>query len=248
MDAFVLAAGLGTRLWPLTQSVPKCLVPVGGRPLLAYWLDLLATHGITRALINTHHLPEQVTKFVEASGCATHVVLAHEPILLGSAGTLHANQEFTRGAEEFFVIYADNLTNVNLTELLSAHRRMGLVATLGLFRASAPSECGIATLDGDGTITSFQEKPVDPLSSLAFAGVMVATPAIFDVIPDKRPCDLGHDVLGSLVGRIAGWEIDSYLRDIGTPEAYAQAQTEIASLKWHTGEDRWLAQLPAQLE
>lgn len=234
MDAFVLAAGLGTRLWPLTHSVPKCLVPVGGRPLLAYWLDLLSTHGVKRVLINTHHGAEEVAKFVEGFRSAIHIVLAHEPILLGSAGTLRANQAFVEGADEFFVVYSDNLTNVNLRALLSAHRRMRQVATLGLFRAAVPSECGIATLNDDGAITSFQEKPARPLSNLAFAGVMVATPAIFGALPDKRPCDLGHDVLGSLVGRMAGWEIDSYLRDIGTPEAYAQAQAEIASLKWDT--------------
>ncbi|HEV8486272.1 MAG TPA: nucleotidyltransferase family protein [Blastocatellia bacterium] len=235
MDAIVLAAGLGTRLWPLTHSVPKCLVPIGGRPLLAYWLDLLSTHGVKRVLINTHHAAEEVVNFVEHVDSPIHIILAHEPILLGSAGTLRANQAFAHGADEFFVVYADNLTDVNLTALLSAHRRMGKLATLGLFRATVPSECGVAILDENGIVTSFQEKPARPLSSLAFAGVMVATPAVFEAIPDKVPCDLGHDVIGSLVGRIAGWEIDSYLRDIGTPEGYAQAQADIASLKW----DAW---------
>ena len=232
MDAIVLAAGLGTRLWPLTRSLPKCLVPIGGRPLLAYWLDLLLTHGVKRVLINTHHAAEKVVNFVESVESPIHIVLAYEPILLGSAGTLRANRAFVHRADEFFVVYADNLTNVNLTQLLSAHRRMGKMATLGLFRAPVPSECGVALLDEDGTITSFQEKPAHPVSGLAFAGVMAATPAIFEEIPDEIPCDLGRDVIGSMVGRISGWEIDAYLRDIGTPEAYAQAQADMASLKW----------------
>jgi mannose-1-phosphate guanylyltransferase len=230
MRAFVLAAGLGTRLRPLTEQIPKCLVPIGGRPLLAYWFDLFSAHGVDHLLLNTHHLHEQVVKFIESFRTPIQVTLVYEPTLLGSAGTLRANQAFVKDAREFFVVYADNLTNADLTALLQAHRRLGQVATLGLFRTPVPNECGIVVLDERGTIISFQEKPERPLSDLAFAGVMVASPEIFDVIPNQVPCDLGKDVFGRLVGRMSGWELNAYLRDIGTPESYEQAQSEVKSL------------------
>lgn len=231
MEAYVLAAGLGTRLRPLTERVPKCLIPLGGRPLLAYWFELLAAHGVTRVLLNTHHLREQVEEFVRASPAPLEVTLTWEPKLLGSAGTLRANRAFVRRAREFFVVYADNLTNADLTALRDAHRCLGQAATLGLFETSVPSECGIVTLDADGRVTSFEEKPAWPRSNLAFAGIMVASPAIFDAIPDRVPCDLGGDVLGRLAGCIAGLELNGYLRDIGTPESYEQAQAELGLVR-----------------
>lgn len=227
MKAFVLAAGLGTRLRPLTERVPKCLIPVGGRPLLAYWFELLATHEVTRVLLNTHHLREQVEEFVRGSRGPLDVTVTWEPTLLGSAGTLRANRGFIGPAREFFVVYADNLTNVDLTALRDAHRRLGQMVTLGLFKTPVPSECGIVTLDDESRVMSFEEKPVRPRSNLAFAGIMVVSPAIFDAIPDRVPCDLGRDVLGRLVGRMAGMELTGYLRDIGTPEAYDQAQADL---------------------
>lgn len=230
MYAFLLAAGLGNRLKPLTERVPKCLVPIGGRPLLAYWLDLFSAHGVDHVLVNTHYLRNQVVEFIKSIETPVQVELTDEPTLLGSAGTLRVNRAFIRDCNEFFVAYADNLTNVDLTSLLMAHQRMGQVATLGLFRAPAPSECGVVALDERSTIIDFQEKPERPLSDLTFAGVMVASPEFLDVIPEQVPCDLGKDVFGQLLGRMAGWKLNAYLRDIGTPESYELAQVEVGRL------------------
>lgn len=102
MKAILLAAGVGSRLRPLTDHTPKCLVPVGGRPLLAIWFDALVRHGVTEVLLNTHHLADRVGEFV-----ATHtprglrVTLFHEPVLLGSAGTVKANRDFVAGEASF---------------------------------------------------------------------------------------------------------------------------------------------------
>src|SRR6185436_15356190 len=109
MRALLLAAGLGTRLRPLTDSVPKCLVPVQGRPLLDYWLELLAPGGIERMLINTHYLPQQVRDFVARSRWREGITLVHEEKLLGTGGTVLANRAFF-GAAAFMVAHADNLT------------------------------------------------------------------------------------------------------------------------------------------
>jgi mannose-1-phosphate guanylyltransferase len=228
LRAFVLAAGPGTRLRPLTDRVPKCLVPVGGRPLLAHCLDRLADHGVTDALVNTHHLAGQVAAFVAAAPPRLRVTLVHEPVLLGSAGTLAANRAFTGEDPEFLVAYADTFTTADLSALRAAHRRLGRPVTLGLFRAPVPSACGIAELDAEGRVVAFEEKPARPRSDLAFAGLLVASPALYDAIPARRPCDLGRDVLGRLAGRMAGWDLGAYVRDVGTPEAYAALLADLA--------------------
>lgn len=230
MKAFVLAAGEGTRLRPLTERVPKCLVPINGKPLLAYWIDLLARHGVDSILINTHHLHGQVREFFGRRALPVRAEIAHEPVLLGSAGTLRANRAFAEGEEAFFIVYADNLTDADLTGLLAAHRRSGQVATIGLFRAVRPRECGIATLDASGVVTRFEEKPARPESPWAFAGIAAASCGIFDFIPGGFPCDLGRDVLPKLAGRMAGHELKSYLLDVGTMESYVQAQSDAARI------------------
>src|SRR5438552_6352658 len=122
MKAVLLAAGRGTRLKPLTDSVPKCLLPIAGRPLLEYWLLLLARHGVTEVLINLHHLPDAVRRFLARSPHGPPVRTVHEPVLLGSAGTLWANRDWVSGEEEFLIACADNLTNADLGSLMRAHR------------------------------------------------------------------------------------------------------------------------------
>lgn len=198
---------------------------------MSYWLDLLVAHGVDRVVINSHHLHEQMVTYVRGLDLPIRVTLTYEPTLLGSAGTLRANREFADGERDFFVVYADNLTNVNLSELLQQHRRCGKIATIALFRTAQPSRCGIVSLDPEGTVVEFHEKPARPASNLAFGGLMVASPAFLNCIPDRVPCDLGKDVLPLVVGQIAGWEVPGYLRDLGTPEDYRQAQTDLGRLR-----------------
>jgi mannose-1-phosphate guanylyltransferase len=229
VKAFVLAAGLGTRMGDATRTTPKCLLPVAGKPLLGRWFDLLARAGVGQALVNTHHLAEAVRAFVAASAPPLEVTLAHEPALLGSAGTLRENRGFVSGEERFLVVYADNASTVDLRALLRAHRP-GDVATLGLFRVPDPKTKGIVELDAEGRMVGFTEKPEQPMSDLAWAGLLVGIPALLDAIPDRTPCDLGHDVLPGLVGRSRGILIEGYHRDVGTPESYARACADLGRL------------------
>jgi mannose-1-phosphate guanylyltransferase len=113
--AFLLAAGRGERLRPLTDKIPKCLVPIGGRPMLSIWLDLLEYHDITDVLINVHHLPQVVLEFVKQYRGPVNIRTFHEEKLLGSAGTIRENRDFVEGEESFWVFYADNLTSADLT-------------------------------------------------------------------------------------------------------------------------------------
>jgi mannose-1-phosphate guanylyltransferase len=229
VKAFLLAAGLGTRMGAITRTTPKCLLPVAGKPLLGRWFDLLAQAGVTGVLVNTHHLPEPVRAYVGSCDPPLEVELAHEPQLLGSAGTLRENRAFVAGEDRFLVVYADNASRVDLRALGLAHRAQS-AATLGLFRVPDPHTRGIVELDAGGTVVGFIEKPERPKSNLAWAGLLVGTPALMDAIPEKTPCDLGHDVLPRLLGRMRGFEIDGYHRDVGTPESYRQACDDLEKL------------------
>jgi len=252
MKAFLLAAGLGTRLRPLTDTIPKCLVPIDGKPLLQIWLDLCQQHRVTEVLVNTHHLPHLVREYFEVNGCkayadknkaeelnlstyqhgATRIYLTYEPVLLGSAGTILANREFVDDEKDFFILYGDNLTNANLSELIRFHRSHGELFTMGLFKTDRPTSCGIAELNGDGKIISFEEKPKSPKTNLAAAGVYAASPKIFNFFPNDhredylKPLDLGFHILPKLAGHMYGHVIDDYLLDIGDMESYQKAREE----------------------
>lgn len=231
MKAYLLAAGLGTRLKPITDTVPKCLVPIHGRPLLAWWMDLLERHDVTDVLVNLHHLPEPVRRFARdyRGACSIHTVMETE--LLGSAGTLHVNRDFVEGESEFFILYADNLTDADLTGMLEHHRRRPAVLTMALFEAENPRACGIAELDERGVIVAFEEKPEHPNGTLANAGMFVAGQELFRYItPLSFPWDFGGDVVPNLVGRMNGYRLDGYLRDIGTHESLRRAEVEWAGL------------------
>ncbi len=231
MKGILLAAGLGTRLRPITDDLPKCLVPIGGRPLLSWWLDLLERHGVTDVLINLHYLPEKVREFVRAYEGPVRIELVFEKELLGSGGTLHANRDRFSAEEQFYILYADNLTNADLTSLREYNAADPLPLTVGLFHAENPSACGIAELDGsgneEGRIVSFVEKPERPAGDLASAGIFVARPELFEYIrPASYPYDFGRHVMPGLAGRMNGKLIDGYLRDIGTLESLARAEEE----------------------
>ena len=230
--ALLLAGGLGTRLRPLTDTVPKCLVPVGGRPILAWWLDALEAAGVGEALVNTHHLAVPVRAFIAAENARRTVQLseAFEPGLLGSAGTVHANRGWADGADEMLVIYADNLSDIDLAALLAFHRSHPDPMTMALFHAEYPEKCGIAELDGAGRVTGFVEKPEKPVSDLANAGLYVLDTAAWREIADMDAFDFGFDVLPRFVGRMRGYEHPGYHRDIGTPEALARANADAPGL------------------
>jgi len=226
--AVVLAAGLGTRLRPLTDHTPKCLLPLANRPLLDYWLEALASAGVRDALINTHAHAEKVRGHIDLVNRRGGMRLTefHEPRLLGSAGTLAANRDYADGADSVIVIYADNLSEVRLDEMLAFHRGHADPFSMSLFHAANPQACGIAELDRDGRIVDFTEKPNQPKSDLANAGVYVLDADAYREIADMAAFDIGFDVLPKFVGRMRGWPLAGFHLDIGTPEAYAQAQPE----------------------
>jgi len=224
MKAFLLAAGNGTRLRPLTNAKPKCLLPIRGRPLLAIWLELCRRSGITDVLLNVHAHAKLVREFVSQAQSRTRITVFEEPDLLGSSGTIGANRKWVSNEPYFWVLYADVLTNAALMPMLEFHQARNPAVTIGVYRVPDPKRCGIVTIDGEHRVTDFVEKPLNPSGNLAFSGVLIGTQAMLKAIPDGVPADLGHDVLPRLTGQMSAYEIPEFLMDIGTLENYKQAQ------------------------
>jgi mannose-1-phosphate guanylyltransferase len=225
--AFLLAAGLGTRLKPLTDLIPKCLVPVDGEPMLSIWLSLCERVGLREVLINTHHLPDQIEDWAgRQAQKPTKIRLAHEPELLGTAGTVAANRSFVEDEDDFFVFYADNLVSTDFDALTAFHCSHDAPLTVALFHSPRPWSCGIALVDDRNRITGFEEKPARPKSDLANAGVYVARRGLFRFLPPQGFADFATDVFPRLVGEMRGFVIEGCVLDVGTAQNYQEALRE----------------------
>jgi mannose-1-phosphate guanylyltransferase len=226
MRALLLAAGLGTRLRPLTNTVPKCLVPVKGQPLLGIWLDRLSQSGVGPFLINTHYLADQVRSFIAASPHRNQVGLVNETALQGTAGTLIANLPFFNG-EDGLLIHADNYCLADFNAFQQAHisRPTECLMTMMTFRTSDPSSCGIVELDGRGVVTGFHEKVFNPPGNLANGAVYILSKELLSMlgVDLHAVTDFSTEVLSRLVGRIYSYETSEIFLDIGTPATYEQA-------------------------
>ena len=231
----LMAAGLGTRLRPLTDKTPKCLIPIAGKPLMDYWIDEFANAGLSDILVNTHFLRDQVCAHMDAisqqdwRGQRVFMQETYEPELLGSAGTIHANGAWADDAETVLIVYADNLSSVPLEELLAFHHSHDDPLTMMLFRTEVPERCGIAEVDASMKIVNFIEKPPHPLDNLANAGIYVVQADAFREMANMAAFDIGTDILPRFVGRMSGWDWPGYHRDIGTHESLIQAELDVAA-------------------
>jgi mannose-1-phosphate guanylyltransferase len=226
MKAFLLAAGVGSRLRPITDTIPKCMLVIDDRPLLDIWLDAFDRVGVDEVLVNLHHLPDVVRRHLAERAGPPAVREFFEPELLGSVGTLAANRHWVDGEKMFLACNADNLTDFDLRFLVDSHLESGVIATLTVFRSDRPSAGGVVDLDADGTVTGFVEKPSEPVSDLANAGMYAFHPSVLDEIDGVPPKDIGYDLLPRLVGRARAVLVDGYFRDIGTADAYQRAREE----------------------
>ena len=226
MKAFLLAAGVGSRLRPLTDTTPKCMLAIGDRPLLDLWLDQFDSAGVDEVLVNLHHLPDVVRRHIAGRVGPPAVRTFFEPELLGSAGTLLANRGWVEDEDLFLACYADNLTDFDLRSLIDAHREHNPIATWTVFHSPHPSAGGVVELDAADRVVGFVEKPSEPVSDLVNAGMYVFHPSALDEIDGGPPQDIGYDLLPRLVGRARAVPVEGYFRDIGTVDAYRRAREE----------------------
>ena len=189
LRALLLAAGFGTRLRPLTLHTPKCLVPIGGQPLLAHWLQQLELIGIEAALVNTHYMADQVEDFLAGwQQDPMKLKSSHEPRLLGTAGSLLANREFFTGCTSL-LIHADNFSQADLGQLLVAHhqRPTGCLLTMLTFTTHRPSSCGIVEIDAEGIVVGFHEKVAEPPGNRANGALYVFDQPFLDWLAVHHP-------------------------------------------------------------
>ena len=215
MRAMVLAAGLGTRLRPLTYEITKPMVPVLDRPVMAHILDLLDRHSFEETIANLHYFPDSIREHF-----GERVTYRFEPELLGTAGGVRACAEFF-GEDPFLVISGDALTDIDLTALAARHRQTGGIATLAVKKVPDTREFGVVLHDREGRITGFQEKPRpdEALSDLGNCGIYVFSPEIFDYFPERPFVDWAQDVFPTLLENDVPFyihEVREYWNDVGS--------------------------------
>lgn len=236
MKAMILAAGEGTRLRPLTLNTPKVMLPMAGKPLLEYILDLLRFHGITEVAINLHHLPKVVMDWLgDGRKFGIRITYSVEDPILGTAGALTKLRDFFD--DTFVVIYGDMLTNMNISSLLEFHQAKEALATVTLFEVEDPSSYGIVEIDKEHRIHRFVEKPVPGTTSsnLANSGIYALQPEVIDYIPPDTFYDFGYDlfpVLLSQGARLFGYVTTDSILDTGTLENYRRAERDLLEGKF----------------
>jgi mannose-1-phosphate guanylyltransferase len=226
MRVLLLAAGFGTRLRPLTDTIPKCLVQIKGRPLLIIWLERLVQIGMGPFLINTHYHATQVADLIASGPFCDQVTLAYEPILRGTAGTLIANLDFFQG-EDGMLIHADNYCLADLNAFKQAHitRPSECLMTMMIFRTNSPTTCGIVELDARGVVVGFYEKVDHPPGNMANGAVYILSAELLKRLNTDLHAvtDFSTEVLSNLVGSIYTYETSEVFIDIGTIENYQKA-------------------------
>ena len=233
LKAMIMAAGVGSRLDPLTKSVPKPLVPVANRPVMDILVDNLKAIGVKNIVSNTHYLAEQIIERYKNGNFGVEFEFIKEETLSGTAGGLKKCQFFFDEGDEFLVLSADGLTNADLQKGIETHRKSGAIATIGIkaIPHEEVSHFGVVVTDKDGYISEFQEKPsvAEAKSNFINTGIYIFDYRIFDYIPQNTFYDFAKNVFPELLKKheINTFVIDNYWTDIGTLEQYQQSTQDL---------------------
>ena len=235
MKAMILAAGLGTRLRPLSEKMPKCLMPLAGRPLLDWTLRWVAGCGVTECVINLHYLADQVEAFVgDGKQYGLYAEYSFEPELLGTAGAVKKVAAFFDAP--FLVIYSDNFSQWDLRILKRFHEEKASVATIAVHWREDVTQSGMIEFDEEGRISRLVEKPkVEEVTShYVSAGFFYMDPRVLDYIPESGFCDFGFHVFPAMLRageRIDAVKMDEPIIGIDTKEAYEAANDLAKKIK-----------------
>ncbi|MDD3776867.1 MAG: NDP-sugar synthase [Actinomycetota bacterium] len=225
--AMVLAAGLGTRLRPLTDLISKPMAPIVNKPVMEHIIDLLASHGYKDIVCNLHWYPEAIKDhFGDGSRWGVNLVYSYEEELLGTAGGVKNVEDFFEG-QPFLVISGDALTDIDLTSASGFHQKKGGICTMVLTRVEDTSQYGVVLLDDEKRIYGFQEKPLsgEAKSDLANSGIYFFEPHIFEHMPQGKFYDFGKNLFPHLLEQdipYYGYTHSQYWNDVGSLDEYQQ--------------------------
>jgi mannose-1-phosphate guanylyltransferase/phosphomannomutase len=236
MKAVVMAGGEGTRLRPMTASMPKPLLPIANKPIMEHVLRLLQRHGFSETVVTVQFLASLVRNYFgdgEDLGMPLHYATEETP--LGTAGSVKNAEHLLRDGT-FLVISGDALTDFDLTDLVKFHHDKGALVTVCLTRVPDPLEFGITIVDDDGKVQRFLEKPTwgQVFSDTVNTGIYVMEPEVFDHVAEGEVVDWSGDVFPRLVAEgepIYGYVAEGYWEDVGTLESYVRAQADVLSRK-----------------
>lgn len=232
MQALILVGGEGTRLRPLTETVPKAVMPLAGRPFLSYMIDWLGHHGVDEVVLACGFKADQV-RDVLGEGGTPRLRYVEEPEPLGTAGAIKFAAEELSG--RFLALNGDVLTDLDLTALMSFHERRGSRATLGLYPVQDATGYGLVRRGDDGAVLEFLEKPEQPGAGEINAGTYVLEHAVLDLVPDGEMVSIERDVFPPMIGEgLYAIPLDGYWMDIGTPDRYLEATWDILERRVQT--------------
>jgi mannose-1-phosphate guanylyltransferase len=227
MKAVVLVGGEGTRLRPLTETVPKPLLPFMNRPFLDHLLDHLARHGIEEAVLSSSYLETEFASFLEERRGPPRVTWVTEPQPLGTCGAVAGARDLLDGT--FLVLNGDVLTDLDLSALVALHQERAAVATIALAPVDDARPYGLVDWDADGRVLAFREKPPDPVPGTINAGTYVLEPRALDGVPEGVAVSIERETFPRLIAdgeAVYSYVWPGYWRDLGTPQAYLQAHLD----------------------
>jgi mannose-1-phosphate guanylyltransferase/phosphomannomutase len=258
MKAVVLAGGFGTRIKPLTYSLPKPMLPLAGKPILEHVIHLLQNHGISEVIFLLYFQPEVIMNhFHDGKEFGMKINYVIPPEDYGTAGAVKFASEYLKGDDPFLIISGDLLTDVDLTSFIEYHNNKNALVTIGLTSVKDPLQFGIVITDNEGKVMKFLEKPGwgEVFSDSINAGMYVVDPTALNFIPGRQTFDFSHDLFPRLLGEgkpIYGYSLRGYWRDIGDPTSYWEANIDILAGKARVkgkgkrldlvGKDIWLGE------
>jgi mannose-1-phosphate guanylyltransferase len=228
VKAVVLVGGEGTRLRPLTETIPKPLIPLVDRPFLHAVLDHLAAHDVHEVILSSPYLQDAFASFIEERHGDPAITWITESTPLGTAGAV--GNAAHRVDETILVLNGDILTDLDLTELVAFHRRREAACTITLTRVDDARPFGLVATEADGRVLEFREKPADAVPGWVNAGTYVLEPAAVRAIPGGRAVSIERETFPELIraGRpLYGYRSEAYWMDLGTPEKYLRATFDV---------------------
>lgn len=234
MKAVILAAGLGSRLKPITDTIPKVMVPIGGKPLLLWHIEYLKRYAITDIYINLHYKPEKIRSFLsDGRSLGVHITYSYEPIIRGTAGALRAFGRYL--TDRFILLYGDVFTTINLNRFSEYHREKNALVTAVVHHTHHPLDSDLAEVSSRGKITKLMFKPHGrkPLNALSLGAMYVCEPGMIPLVPQKIPSDFVHDILPAVMRfkkSLYAYNTDEFMMDIGTIERLARVSEVAATM------------------